>query len=401
VAFVVTADGPGPDDPDTPDDPYNPDNPPPEGSLVIKDGKFKGLKEGDSTKAKIEFITAGYDGTAEVYYAVVDAGAAAPGYSEYTGTLGSVTATVIPTLPELPTPHGGEIVLPALGAEGYQADGNYDVYVILYKEGKVSAPVKINTGKGGVDVDWIWEEEAPEGMAAIQGGTFLMGTHNHGGNETQHSVTVSSFYMSKYEVSQAEYALYDAGHANNFTGANLPVEHISWHDAVGYCNWRSEEEGLTPAYTINGTTVTWNKGANGYRLPTEAEWEYACRAGTTTPFNTGDNITTDQANYYGAEYRKTTVAVDSFEPNGWGLYNMHGNVWEWCWDRYGSTYYSDSEASGPDPDGPDTNVSLRVLRGGCWNSGAAYLRSAYRNTNTSDHQNDNFGFRLVRGFIGG
>jgi formylglycine-generating enzyme required for sulfatase activity len=380
---------------------------------VIKDGKFKGLKEGDTAKAKIEFITAGYDGTAEAYYAVVDAGAAAPGYSRYTGTLASVAATVIPALPDLPVPHGGDVDLPGPEDDDYQADGDYDVYVMLYKEGKVSAPVKINTGNGGIDVDWIWEEEAPEWMAAITGRTFTMGSPidevGRSQYETQHSVTVGRFYMSRYEVSQEEYALYDAVHVSGFSGAKLPVNSVTWYEAVGYCNWLSEEEGLTPAYEINGTTVTWDKGANGYRLPTEAEWEYACRAGTTTVFNTGTTITTDQANYNGSYpyndnaagiYRQTTMEVDSFEANEWGLYNMHGNVYEWCWDWYVENYYSEEEASGADPDAPATGA-YRVVRGGGWFSYGQYLRSACRSISSPSNQASNIGFRLVRGPIGG
>jgi formylglycine-generating enzyme required for sulfatase activity len=218
---------------------------------------------------------------------------------------------------------------------------------------------------------------------------------------------------------------------------------VSWYDAVEYCNWLSEREGLTPAYTINKNQidpnnvigsvdslkwlVTWNKGADGYRLPTEAEWEYACRAGTTTTFNTERTripigmttfqeyeITTDQANYNGnypyyayentGQYRETTVAVNSFSPNAWGLYNMHGNVMEWCWDWYAWDYYRDNEAAGPDPDGPDTSKAGsdtgvgRVNRGGSWRSPASSLRSAYRYYfGPPTARADNRGFRLVRG----
>jgi formylglycine-generating enzyme required for sulfatase activity len=189
----------------------------------------------------------------------------------------------------------------------------------------------------------------------IRGGTFLMGSPESEpertddgsmGNETQHQVTVDSFYMGKYEVTQAEYMAVGGTNPSRFKGDDRPVECVSWYDAVEYCNARSIKEGLTSAYTIDKNlkdpnnrapmgydirwTVTWNRSANGYRLPTEAEWEYACRAGTTTPFSTGGNITGKDANYV----EKNTTPVGSFAPNPWGLYDMHGNVWEWCWDWF-------------------------------------------------------------------
>lgn len=161
-------------------------------------------------------------------------------------------------------------------------------------------------------------------------------------DETQHTVTVSDFYMSAYELTQAEYQEIAGKNPSSFSGEDLPVENISWLDAVAYCNARSEREGLTPAYTIDGSDVTWNRSADGYRLPTEAEWEYACRAGTTTPFNTETSISAEESNYYGhypyeiednyfsqgnlttkpGEYRQTTVPVESFAPNQWGLYHQ-------------------------------------------------------------------------------
>jgi formylglycine-generating enzyme required for sulfatase activity len=207
-------------------------------------------------------------------------------------------------------------------------------------------------------------------------------------NEVQHQVTISRpFYLSKHEVTQKEWVEVMGSNPSNFKGDDLPVECVSWYDVVEYCNKRSVKEGLTPAYTGSGTTVTWNQSANGYRLPTEAEWEYACRAGTTTPFYTGNNITTDEANYN----RGKTWAVGSGTPNPWGLYDMSGNVWEWCWDLYGD--YS----SGPqtDPLGASSGTN-RVRRGGSWISNGRYLRSAYRGLNTPSYRYGNLGFRLAR-----
>jgi formylglycine-generating enzyme required for sulfatase activity len=219
-------------------------------------------------------------------------------------------------------------------------------------------------------------------------------------NEVQHRVTVGSFSMGKYEVTQKEYQALMGTNPSRFKGDNLPVEQVSWYDAVNYCNARSRNEGLTPAYTVSGTNVTWNHSANGYRLPTEAEWEYACRAGTTTPFSTGSNITTNQANYAGdypyngnaaGTYRGTTTEVGSFAANSWGLHDMHGNVWEWCWDWYGD-YASGNQT---DPMGASSG-SDRVFRGGSWSHNGQYLRSAYRYHNTPSSRGIGIGFRLLR-----
>lgn len=263
-------------------------------------------------------------------------------------------------------------------------------------------------------------QEAPEGLVLIEGGSFQMGSPDsepwRSEDETQHSVTVSNFYISPYELTQGEYQAVMDENPSSFSGENLPVENISWLDAVIYCNARSEQEGMTPAYTIDGQNVTWNREADGYRLPTEAEWEYACRAGTDTPFNTENSPGADEVNYYGhypyeiegnyfsqddldtqpGEYRETTVEVGSFSPNTFGLYDMHGNVSEWVWDYYGS--YGTEEQT--DPTGPETG-SLRVYRGGGWNDFAKNMRSAYRATLEQDHGSFNIGIRLVRNAVAG
>lgn len=257
--------------------------------------------------------------------------------------------------------------------------------------------------------------EIPENFVLIEGGTFEMGSPDteawRSEDEIRHTVTVGDFCMSIYEVSQAEYSEIMGSNPSNFKGDELPVENVTWLDAVRYCNARSEKEGLTSAYTIDGNTITWDRSANGYRLPTEAEWEYACRAGTSTPFNTENSISAEEANYYGhypyeiennyfsqgnletkpGEYRQTTVAVDSFSPNGWGLYNMHGNVGEWVWDYYGDY----GTAAVTDPVGAE-NGTLRVYRGGGWNDFAKNMRSAYRAALAEDKGSFNIGIRLVR-----
>ena len=253
----------------------------------------------------------------------------------------------------------------------------------------------------------------------IEGGTFIMGSPAseavRADGEVQHKVTVSSFKMSKYLVTQKEYEEVMGNNPSKFKGSDLPVETVDWYEAIEYCNKRSIKEKLTPAYTIDKNKkdpnnensyddekwiVTWNKNANGYRLSTEAEWEYACRAGTTTPFSTGNNITTDQANYNGnypynnnakGIYREKTTPVGTFKPNPWGLYDMHGNVWEWCWDWYGD--YSKADQTNPDG---TVSGSHRVIRGGSWFNYGQSLRSAYRSIGVPGYGLNYIGFRLVR-----
>jgi formylglycine-generating enzyme required for sulfatase activity len=233
----------------------------------------------------------------------------------------------------------------------------------------------------------------PAGFVKIPGGDFTMGSpESEPGRDSdegpQHEVTVSAFYMGEYEVTQKEWREVMGNNPSNFKGDDLPVENVSWYDAAEYCNKRSQAEGLTPAYRINGKNVRWNRAANGYRLPTEAEWEYACRAGTTTAYNTGDTITAGQANYDWNIGR--TTAVGSYAPNPWGLYDMHGNVWEWCWDWYESY----GSAAQTDPAGPDTGAD-RVGRGGSWNFIGQNLRSAYRSIIAPSDRFIDLGFRLA------
>ena len=256
--------------------------------------------------------------------------------------------------------------------------------------------------------------QTPENFVLIKGGSFQMGSPEseawRSADETQHSVTVSDFYMSKYELTQKEYEEIMGNNPSNFLGETLPVENVSWLDAVAYCNARSEKENLTPVYTIDGQNVSWDRSSNGYRLPTEAEWEYACHAGTTTPFYMENSPSAEEANYYGhypyeiednyfsqgnlqvqpGEYRQTTVPVDNFSENPYGLYNMHGNVSEWVWDYY-SEYSTEAQT---DPAGPASGT-LRVYRGGGWNDFAKNMRSAYRATLEQNKGSFNLGIRLV------
>jgi formylglycine-generating enzyme required for sulfatase activity len=235
-------------------------------------------------------------------------------------------------------------------------------------------------------------------MVRVKGGTFIMGSpasepERSDDEGPQHRVTVSPFYMGKYQVTQAEYKAVIGTNPSKFKGNNLPVEMVSWYDAVEYCNRLSLREGLSPAYTVNGTDVTWNRSADGYRLPTEAEWEYAAKGGDGSPGNytySGSNNPDDVA-WYQNNSGERTHEVGGKAPNGLGLYDMSGNVEEWCWDLYGN--YSSNEQT--NPIGAVSGAS-RVIRGGSWDGYGQVLRSASRNCNTPSYWSDSIGFRLVR-----
>jgi len=235
-------------------------------------------------------------------------------------------------------------------------------------------------------------------MVAIPGGTFLMGSPEtekgrYDDETPQHTVRVAPFFMAKYPVTQAQWRAVAAfpkinidlePDPSDFKGANRPVENVSWHEAVEFCARLAKKTGKT------------------YRLPSEAEWEYACRAGTTTPFHFGETITADLANYdgnytYASEpkgiYRQQTTDVGSFPPNAFGLYDMHGNVWEWCADPWHENY------QGAPADGSvwesGGNQDRRVQRGGSWVNSAVNCRSASRNRNSAGYRYGNLGFRAA------
>ncbi|QYX34248.1 formylglycine-generating enzyme family protein [Sphaerospermopsis torques-reginae ITEP-024] len=241
-------------------------------------------------------------------------------------------------------------------------------------------------------------------MVYISGGTFLMGApeSEEGSSDDerpQHYVTVKPFYMGKYTITQEQWekVVYSCPtvknwldpHPSYFKGDKLPVEQVSWHDAVEFCARLSKKTGRQ------------------YRLPSEAEWEYACRAGSAKPFAFGDTITTDVVNYDGnytygnaskGKYREQTTAVGNFKPNAFGLYDMHGNVWEWCADTWHHSY------NGAPSDGSawknDNDNQYPLLRGGSWSNNPPNCRSANRSRVTPDNRNRNVGFRVVCGGAG-
>lgn len=250
-------------------------------------------------------------------------------------------------------------------------------------------------------------------MVLIEGGTFQMGSPatelERDGDEVLHSVTVGSFYMAATEVTQREYEAVVGKNPSERKGDNLPVENVTWYDAIEFCNALSRQQGLTPCYTVSGKTVTWNRSADGYRLPTEAEWEFAARAKTTTPFSFGDYVHDSDANCYNAYgynndasghwvngYLRHTVEVDKYDANGYGLKNMHGNVAEWTWDWYGGY----TQVATENPTGPEKGY-FKVVRGGGWNDFPKHIRSAYRSAFPADVPLYATGIRLVRNAVSG
>jgi formylglycine-generating enzyme required for sulfatase activity len=236
-------------------------------------------------------------------------------------------------------------------------------------------PQKVVEYSRPINIEWV----------EIPAGTFAMGSPiyevDRRSDEVQHQVTLSAFKMSKNEITFAQYDIFcektgrEKPSDSGWGRGTRPVINVNWNDATAFATWM------------------------GCRLPTEAEWEYANRAGSTSPFNTGSNLTTDQANYDGnypynnnaiGKNLKKTMPVGSYPSNAWGLNDMHGNVWEWCSDWYG--HYSSSALT--NPTGPSTG-SYRVFRGGSWNYGAQRCRSAYRDCYGPSFGNYYIGFRLV------
>lgn len=224
-------------------------------------------------------------------------------------------------------------------------------------------------------------------MVFVPGGTFMMGSDESSEEQPIHPVTVPSFYIGKYPIAQAQYQAIVGENPSYFKGADRPIEPVSWGDALDFCSKLSQKTGKK------------------YTLPSEAQWEYACRAGTTTPFYFGDTIGNDLVNYNGnhpygnapqGKYAAETTPVGSFPPNAFGLYDMHGNVWEWCLDECHPNYL------GAPTDGsawtnklsPDNNI-LRRLRGGSWSNYARNCRSASRFSHSSTNRYLSYGFRVV------
>ncbi|WP_414582755.1 caspase, EACC1-associated type [Scytonema sp. PCC 10023] len=265
--------------------------------------------------------------------------------------------------------------------------------------GKTTCKINRHAGRAEFFIENLGNDALLE-MVAIPGGQFLMGSPENEperfDNESpQHSVTIQPFYMGKFPVTQAQWKAVAAlpkvkidlnPNPSSFKGANRPVEKVSWDDAIEFCDRLS------------------NKTGKPYRLPSEAEWEYACRAGTTTPFHFGETITTDLANYNGkytygsgpkGEDRQQTTEVGKFPPNAFGLYDMHGNIWEWCQDAWHNSYEK-APADGTAWMSENDN-NYRLLRGGSWYTYQWVCRYGNRNGSARVYTYDLAGFRVVVG----
>ena len=309
-------------------------------------------------------------------------------------------------------------------AAGGNRDRIIDIIDIIIDGTQTSAPASDSPSPGdeivsSIGISMVW----------IPAGTFTRGSNIElDFAQPPHQVTLTNgFYMGRYEVTQAQWRelmgtniqqqerYYHGGvGALAGVGDNFPMYYVNWFDAIVFCNRLSIKEGLTPAYSINNSTnpaawgsvpaswddstitvwdnVTIVANSTGYRLPTEAQWEYACRAGTTTAYNTGNTIT-DNTGWYRHNSADGTSEAGGKPANAWGLYDMHGNVSEWVWDRL-DEYTAGAKT---DPTGPSaTDDRVRVLRGGSWNDYEEPLRSAYRDSFSPEGSSNAWGFRLVR-----
>lgn len=226
-------------------------------------------------------------------------------------------------------------------------------------------------------------------MVYVPSGTFQMGSPqtdriSRDDEKLVHTVELDGFWIGKYEITQEQYEAVTGKKPSKYKGKNRPVEKVTWNDALEFCNLLTEKTGLT------------------FTLPTEAQWEYSCRAGSATVFAFGDCLEVSQANFDGNyplrgcpkedDYLMETWDVGSGMPNAWGLYDMHGNVWEWCLDWYANDYVTDD--SNRNPKGP-TEGRNRVFRGGCWNSDAGNCRSAARFSALPTASGEIVGFRIA------
>lgn len=251
-----------------------------------------------------------------------------------------------------------------------------------------------------------------QNLVLVEGGEFQMGSYNGDPDETPvHPVKVPSFYMGQYEVTQAEWNSVMPSNPSQFRGNNLPVDNVSWYDAIEYCIRRSEAEGLTPCYSIDRNAIDPNNNrtdggprwlvqvnwdANGYRLPTEAEWEYAARGGKhQSGYEYAGSNYLDDVSWHIGNSGGRSHNVGQKQANELGIYDMSGNVREWCWDTYSKQTYSLSPFNFPVG---AVKGSTRILRGGSWSNKSDFSRVAYRNHSDPEMRKSSFGLRVVRNY---
>jgi len=281
---------------------------------------------------------------------------------------------------------------PAISVRGLVTSPGTRTYQVWYRNAAAFCNVGTFNLTNGLTVTWALG--TPPGMVAIPAGTFDMGSNAAGGppyfgnlnEQPVHQVTISySFWMGQHEVTQSEYTALMGTNPSTCLGANNPVHIVSWFNAQAYC------AALTAQQSALGNVPAGYQ----YRLPTEAEWEYACRAGTTTEFNVGSALFCNQANFSYSYHSSSscgsscTVPVGSYAPNAWGLYDMHGNVWEWCLDSLAA--YSPGAVTDPFV----TGGPYRVFRGGSWYFYSFNCRSALRYYYDPGDTFFDFGFRVV------
>lgn len=248
---------------------------------------------------------------------------------------------------------------------------------------------------------WAEPGSAPR-TVLVEGGSFFQGSTEqpYAATERVHLATLSPFEMAITETTQELWTSVMGTNPSKFRSPAKPVDNVTWLDAVRFCNALSMREGLEPAYLIAGPEVGWNREADGYRLPTEAEWEFAARGGLSgagslvplskAPFAGG--MEADKVAWYDKNSAKTTQAVATKLANGLGLFDMSGNVWEWCWDWYGDYPRTDVV----DPAGPAKGAGQKVLRGGAWFTPVNLLRVTYRYWNVPGFKVNSVGFRVAK-----
>ena len=233
--------------------------------------------------------------------------------------------------------------------------------------------------------------KVPSDFVLVEGGTFQMGGNAYGDEKPIHSVVLSDYYIGKYLVTQKLWVDVMGKNPSSFKGYDLPIENVSWFDCISFCNALSRRDGWEECYRINGTSVTLLSGKHGYRLPTEAEWEFAARGGKKSiGFEYAGSNTLDEVAWYDGNSGSKTHPVGQKKANELGLFDMSGNVWEWCWD-WKDSYPSSSQTN---PLGPASGA-YRVYRGGSWSYCANHCRVAFRCSSSPSFSNGLLGFRLV------